>query len=189
MDIRIAGRHLEITDALRNHINGGLAKFENHFDKAVDVDVVLTVEKQRQIAEVNMHANGLRINAKGTSEDMYTSIDSALQKIGRQADKHRDRINRHQPRTARETRDYTHHVLEVAEMDTVDEGASENIEVGHKVVQREQLPMRPLSVEDAIFQLELQEDLFVVFTNAETQRVNVLYRHGDGTLGLIEPPY
>ena len=188
MDVRIAGRHLDVTEALKDHITSGLGRFENHFDKAVDVDVILSVEKQRHIAEINLHANGLRINAKDTSSDLYLSFDSALQKIGRQVDKYRDRINRHQPRTSRESRDYTHHVLELGASESEAE-TSDDIEVGHTIVHREKLPMKPLSIEEACLQLDLQEDLFVVFTNAETQRVNVLYRHGDGTFGLIEPQF
>src|SRR5690606_12706548 len=113
MDVRISGRHIEVTDALKSHIQSAFDRFEHHFDKAVDADVVLTVEKTRHIAEINLHANGLRVNAKSVTEDLYLAFDAALQKVERQVAKYRDRINRHQPRTARETRDYTHHVLEV----------------------------------------------------------------------------
>ena len=104
MNITVSGRHMEMTDAIRDHVHSCLDKVKQHFDKVIDVDVVLSIEKRRQLAEINLHANGLRINAKESSDDLYTSIDAAIGKVDRQVTKHKDRIRRHQPRTARELR-------------------------------------------------------------------------------------
>jgi putative sigma-54 modulation protein len=186
MNISISGRHMDVTDAIRSHVESGLQRVRRHFDRVIDVDVILSAEKKRhrQTAEVNLSANGLRVNAKESSGDLYASIDSAISKIERQVSKHRDRIKRHQPRTARESRALHHNVLEFTPLPPVDEGAS--AEPRHRVVHRESIPLQSMTIDEAAFQLELRDDDFLVFANAETNQVNVVYARGDGTYGLIE---
>ncbi len=180
---------MEITEAIRNHVESGLQRVRRHFDRVIDVDVVLGVEtkRHRQTAEVNLRANGLRVNATESSDDLYASIDSAISKIERQVAKHRDRIHRHQPRTNRETREFQHNVLEIAPPSSADSGTA--VTAAHRVVHREKLALETMSIEEAAFQLELLEDAFLVFSNAETQQVNVVYSRDDGTYGLIEPQF
>lgn len=185
MNVTITGRRVEVTDALRAYIENGLAKVRHHFDKVIDVNVVLDVEKHRHIAEVNVHTNGLRMHGKEVSSDMYASVDAVLQKLDRQVRKYKDRINQHQPRHAREVRDYHHHIIERV----LEEDRGESLDVTHRVVHREKLTMKPMNVEEALMQLDLIDDAFLVFSNADTQQVNVLYARDDGTYGLIEPQF
>jgi len=145
----------------------------------------LTVEKHRHIVEINLHANGIRIHGKESSSDMYASVDAVLVKIDKQVRKYKDRINRHQPRSAKELRDYHHQVIEYVPQ--TDELALEG--PSHRVVLREELAMKPMSVDEAVMQLELVDDHFLVFSNADTQQVNVIYARDDGTYGLIEPQF
>jgi putative sigma-54 modulation protein len=174
-----------MTDALKTYIDTGLRKLRIHFDRAITADVVLAVEKHRHIAEINLHANGIRIHGKESSSDMYASVDAVLAKIDKQIRKYKDRINRHQPRTAKELRDYHHQVIEfVPEAEEPDETPAT-----HRVVLREKLAMKPMSVDEAVMQLELVDDRFLVFSNADTQEVNVIYAREDGTYGLIEPQF
>jgi putative sigma-54 modulation protein len=95
---------MEMTQGIRDHVEQGLEKLRGRFDKVIDVDVILSVEKYRHIVEINLRANGVRINAKEASEDLYVSFDAALGKVDRQVSKHKDRVNRRQPRTVREAR-------------------------------------------------------------------------------------
>ena len=192
MKIAISGRHMDVTDALKAYIGNGLEKVRSHFDKVIDADVVLSVEKHRHIAEVNLHANGIRIHGKESSPDMYASVDAVLEKLDKQVRKFKDRINRHQPRTAREARDYHHNVIELIESlhdAEVEEQEQEQEQVNHTVVKREKIAMKPMSVDEAAMQLELVDDHFLVFSNSETQQVNVIYARDDGTFGLIEPQF
>ena len=153
MNVNITGRHMEMTDALKSYIEGGLGKVRSHFDQVIDVDVVLTVEKHRHIAEVNLHANGIRIHGRETSSDMYASVDAVLAKLDRQVRRHKEKINRHQPRKVIEGQDYHHNVIEVDHNVEVQEGAEEMVR--HHVVLREKLPMRPMSVDESAMQLDL----------------------------------
>jgi len=188
MNVTITGRHMELTDALKSYIETGLRKIRTHFDKVIDVEVVLSVEKHRHIAEINLHANGVRIHSREESSDMYASVDAVLDKLTRQVRKYKDRINRHQPLTDRELRMYQHAVI-VPEPTNGDQHGEPAQEPQHKVVQREKLPMKPMTLDEAILQFELVEEPFLVFTNAETSQVNVLYARGDGSYGLIEPEF
>lgn len=189
MNVTISGRHMEVTDALRAYIENGLAKVRTHFQRVIDVDVVLSVEKRRHIAEFNLHANGLRIHGKESSTDMYASVDAVLDKLDKQVRKHKGRINRHKPQHARELRDYSHHVIQVDHGETHPETDEQQREPGHHVIEHEKLSMKPMTVEDAAMQLDLIGDSFVVFVSAATQQVNVIYAREDGTYGLIEPQF
>jgi len=177
---------MEMTEALKSYVENRLEKLQSHYDRVTNADIVLSVEKHRHIAEMTLHANGSRIHGKESSTDMYASVDAVLDKIDKQIRKFKERISRYQPRKTKEEREYQHHIIEV--VDDVDEGAS-GAEQGHRIVLREKLSMKPMSVEDAALQLELVEDSFLVFLNAETQQVNVLYSRDDGTYGLIEPKF
>ena len=187
MNLTITGRHMDLTEALKAYVENGLRKLRTHFDKMIDVDIVLSVEKHRQECEINLHANGVRIHAKESTADMYASVDACLGKLDRQIRKFRDRINRHQPRTARETRNYHIGVIELLEPEPRGDGAVQVLAPAHRVVRREKLEMKPMNVEEATMQLDLLDDQFLVFANADTQQVNVIYSRGDGTYGLIEP--
>ncbi len=188
MNITVTGRHMEMTDALKLYIDNGLGKLESHFDRAMDADVVLDVQKHRHTAEVNLRTNGVRIHSKETSADMYASVDAVIEKLERQIRKFKDRINRHQPRRSKEEYDYHHAIISLPSEPKPETPTDELVE--HKVVLREKLTMEPMTVDEAIMQLELgNEQVFLVFSNVETAQVNVLYSRDDGTYGLIEPQF
>lgn len=181
MRVSIAARHLDLTDALRSHVESRLDKVRHHFDRVIDVDVVLSVEKHRHIADVTVHANGIRMHGKETSGDMYTSVDTAIGKIDRQILKFKDRKHRFQPRDGKVA------VVTLEAMDVPIEERIEQAQGNHKRVVHEPLAMKPMSVDEAAMQLELAKDTFLVFRNAQTQEVNVVYAKNDGTIGHINP--
>jgi len=188
MRVSIAGRRLEVTDALKGHVEDRLEKVRAHFDKAIDVNVVLTVEKHRHIAEITVHANGVRIRGKESSDDMYSSVDTVIDKIDRQILKFKDRNHRFQPRKGKVA------VLPTGEISATVEAEREEPAVateaaGPRAIVREPITMKPMNVDEAAMQLEISNDMFLVFSNADTQRVNVLYAKNDGTFGLIEQEF
>jgi putative sigma-54 modulation protein len=186
MNVVFTGRHMDLTDALKSYIEAGLQKLKIHFDKVTTADVILAVEKHRHIAEINVHVNSMRIHSKESSSDMYASVDAVLTKLDKQVRKYKDRINRHQPRTTKEGMDYHHQIIE--SIPESEEPYSPEV-LRHRVILREKLVMKPMNVDEAVLQLELVDDSFLVFSNAETQEVNVLYACEDGTYGLIEPQF
>ncbi|MFO7974475.1 MAG: ribosome-associated translation inhibitor RaiA [Candidatus Hydrogenedentota bacterium] len=188
MQLDISGRHMEITDALRSHVKTRLEKLKGHFDKVIDADVVLSVEKHRHVAEVTLHANGIRIHGEESSADMYSSVDAVVAKLEKQIRKYKDRVKRHNSRKAGE-RIVPETGLIEPDQDLEEESPDNELKIQNKTILRERLPMKPMDIVEASLQLELAEEPFIVFSNAETQQVNVMYARSDGTYGLIEPQF
>lgn len=95
MQINLTGRHLEITEPLKEFVEEKFSKLERHFEQINNVYVVLSVEKIRQIAEATVHVNGAEIFANSESEDMYAAIDLLIDKLDRQVIKHKEKLTRH----------------------------------------------------------------------------------------------
>jgi putative sigma-54 modulation protein len=188
MQVSISGRHMEVTEALKDHIGGRLDKVTGHFDRVIDAEVVLSVEKHRHIAEITLHANGVRIHGKEASEDMYQSIDTVVDKIDRQILKFKDRNHRHHHRRGKP--ENLHEIDEqIARASEALEAAEERGATRNGTVVNESIDMKPMSIEEARLQLELSRDKFLAFSNADTSEVNVMYPKKDGSYGLIQPAY
>lgn len=92
MQVNLTGHHVDITDAMRNHVNDKLARLERHFDHVTNVHVILSVVKLEQKAEATVHISGADVFAESTNADMYTAIDSLIDKLDRQVIKHKEKI-------------------------------------------------------------------------------------------------
>lgn len=91
MNLKLTGNHVEITDAMREYVISKISKITRHFDHVIDVSVILSVEKLKQKAEVNVHVRGKDIFVETDSEDMYASIDSLIDKLDRQILRHKEK--------------------------------------------------------------------------------------------------
>ncbi|WP_440054896.1 ribosome hibernation promoting factor [Pseudoalteromonas sp. T1lg65] len=95
MQLNLTGRHVEITDSLRDYVTNKFAKLERHFDHINNVHVILDVEKLVQKAEATLHVNGGELFASTEHQDMYAAIDSLIDKLDRQVIKHKEKLTRH----------------------------------------------------------------------------------------------
>ncbi len=95
MQIIVTGHHLEITDALRAHIDAKFEKLARHFDNVTDVHVILSVEKLVQKAEATLQLSGAKLFAEDHQEDMYSAIDAMVDKLDRQITKHKEKTGSH----------------------------------------------------------------------------------------------
>ena len=184
MQVSITGRHVELTDALKQYVEEKLQHLKHSFDQVVDVHVVLSVEKFRHRCEVTIQANRLNIHASHETDDMYASIDGVVDKLNRQLKRYRAKMRKHQAAKAPESGgiEVSHRVLERPEAEELPEDHTPT------VLEMERMAAKPMSVDEAVMQLELSERTPVlVFTNEETNSMNVLYRRHDGTLGWIAP--
>ena len=89
MNLNLTGRHLEITPAIRQHVDDKLAKLKNHFDNVIDVNIVLSVDKLQQKAEVTLHLRGKDLHCAAREPDLYAAIDRLIDKLDRQVLKHK----------------------------------------------------------------------------------------------------
>lgn len=187
MAIRVQGKHIAVTDALRAYAEQKLAKLPRHFDRVRDAQVVLSVARdstrgRAQVVEVTVWCDGLVLRAEETSEDMYTSIDRAVDKLERQIEKFRSRIiekrRLDESRRRRRAQQSAESVLEA-------QGTEHPTEP--QIVRVKRFAMKPMTPDEAVLQMELLGHLFFVFRHAGTQDINVLYKRRDGDYGLIEP--
>ncbi len=179
MKIVFRGKHIEVTDAIRNYIEKRLNKIERHFDHILEVIVTLSVEKNRQIVEVTLQASRALIRAEEETDDMYASIDKVADKLERQIQKYKEKyFQRPHPGTERKKL--------VEEGVNVEDGESNGIA---KIVKTKRFAIKPMSVEEAAMQMDLLGHSFFVFANDNTNKVNVIYKRKDGNFGLIEPEF
>lgn len=174
MNIIIRGKHIELTEALKEYVMKRVGKLERFSDEFLDVQVTLLVERERHRVEVTAPIHGIILRGEEETEDMYTSIDMVVEKLERQIDKYRTRINRRM--RSKVVKDY-----ETIKADVV------NDEPRQEVVRNKKFPAKPMSVDEAIMQMNLIGHTFFVFTNAENQEMNVVYLRNDGDYGLLEP--
>ncbi|TFB09071.1 ribosome-associated translation inhibitor RaiA [Candidatus Atribacteria bacterium MT.SAG.1] len=179
MKIIFKGKHIEVTDAMRNYIEKRLNKIERHFDHILEVIVTLSVEKNRQIVEVTLQASRALIRAEEETDDMYASMDKVADKLERQIRKYKDKyLKKSHPGTER--KGLTKEGVNVED--------SESNEIA-KIVKTKRFAIKPMSVEEAAMQMDLLGHNFFVFANDNTNKVNVLYKRKDGNFGLIEPEF
>jgi putative sigma-54 modulation protein len=179
--VKVTGRHLVITDAINEHATRKIESLHLDYPKIIEAHVILGVEKYRHWAEVVLIcSNHITIEAREETNDLYIAIDAVMDKIARQMRKYKTRLlRRHRPR-----RDDVRHLEEqilAPEPTELDEHHE------HAVVRTERYPVKPMYVDEAVLQLEMSTRQFMVFMNARSSRINVLYRRKSGDFGLIEP--
>jgi putative sigma-54 modulation protein len=186
MDVMVKGRNISVTEALERYATGKVERIAKFFDDGRSVsrvEVELIHERnssnpEPEVADATLFINGTVLKAREASADMYASIDRMSDKLERQVRRYRGRqIDRWHGQRER-------HALEEAGPVIVEEEA-EDIE--SRIVRTKQFQMKPMSPEEAALQMELLDHAFVVFTNADTGEINVVYRRRDGNYGLIEP--
>ncbi len=167
MDVIVRGKNVDVTEALKDHVTRKLSKMEKFFEhQDVTAHAMLTVEKERQIIEVTVPMDGLLLRGEEASPDMYASVDRVVNKLERQLTKYR-------------TRTKSRHGAEVKA-----DGAGHQ---DQELVRRKTFPRKPMTVDEAMMQMDLLGHDFFAFTNAETETINVVYRRQDGRYGLLEP--
>ena len=177
MNVEITGRHVLITPAIRTYILKRLRKFVKILGDDISFHVILDVVKERQTAEILLKSKLLDLTGKGETDDMYNSIVRAIDKLERQALKHKSKIIEGKRQRAK--------AKSVATKLGVGESTARTLAQRTDGIREEEAQRKPMEVEEAAIELNHSEYPFVVFRNAESGAVNVLYRRRDGTIGLI----
>ncbi|HSN92968.1 MAG TPA: ribosome-associated translation inhibitor RaiA [Anaeromyxobacteraceae bacterium] len=181
MQLNITFRHLDPTEALKAHVRDRVAHVQRFVDRATEAHAVLHVENVHHHAEITVKAGRFLLRGTARTPDMYASIDAAADRIERQLKKHKDKL------TSAHRSNGTPHNLAPAEVrhEVFDllEGAGKP---ARRVVKSVQFQAKPMSIDEAILQLDLLDSGFFVFQNERDGTVNVVYRREDGSYGLIE---
>lgn len=174
MKTKIFGKNINITESLKDTVEKKMAKLDKFFYKDVEIKVVLSVEKLRQIIEITVPFGGAVIRAEEVSDDMYYSIDNAIDTLERQIRKHKTKL---------QIKKHTQDTIRFENIEPLD------LEDESKIVKTKKFAMKPMNVEEAVLQMDLVNHNFFVFLNSETEEVNVIYKRKDNNVGLIEPEF
>jgi putative sigma-54 modulation protein len=190
MQLSTTFRHMDASSAVREYAVEKLDKIKKYFNKdPIAAHAVFSVERGfNHVADINITLpNGIVINAKEVTEDMYSSIDLAAARIERQVRKWKEKIRDHKPHGGPST-EFREFVIPAAEFEPQPSAPGDKAPVGagFRVVKDETFSARMMKVEDAVMQLNLLGDELIVFTDTGTQCISVLYRRKDGNYGLIE---
>lgn len=173
MKFIIIGRNIDITEGLKSAVQEKLGKLERYFTPETEIQVTLSVEKDRQKIEVTIPVKGNIIRSEQVSSDMYVSIDLVEEVIERQLRKYKTKIVNQQQAGGNFQKEF------------VEDEFLEDEEVN--IIRTKKFGIKPMYPEDACVQMELLGHNFYVFRNAETDEVNVVYKRKGNTYGLIEP--
>ena len=182
MSVDITGRHIEITEPIRKFATDRLERLRGVMDEILEVHFILTVEKhQRHIAELNIKTRRDFYHGEEVSTDMYTSIAAVIDKVEKQ-------ILRGKQRSVARKRHNNNHkgaeVITTTSVLEVEEALGERLP---RIIRSHQVAAKPMSVDDAAIEIGDSNHDFLVFRNADTERLNVVYKRKDGNIGWIEP--
>jgi putative sigma-54 modulation protein len=179
MEIRVTFRHVHPSNGLREYAEKKVARLERFAHVLLDAHVILSVEKQRHCAEIQVSGRNLQVTAIEETTDLYSALDLALDKVERQIKKHDEKRKNRKPLRSNSTRGRLTNVSgqEARTHETVLDGVR---------LSSERVAVKPMSVDEAALQLEQGGGPFVLFRHDGTDEFAVLYRAKDGSLRLIQ---
>ncbi len=180
MQISVTVKNTESEVWFKDYIKERLEKLKKYIDTPVEARVVLSVEKFRNVAEVTLLARGVNINGKEEAKEMQLAIDSVVEKIERQMKKHRGKI-----------RDRKTGISKNKDMSPLESTSETYEDLGEdseysKVVETRKIVLNPMSLEDAIMEIESSKNRFILYRDFSSEKVNLIYRREDGNYVLIE---
>jgi putative sigma-54 modulation protein len=179
MDIRFSGKNLAVTEGMKQHLTQKLLKFEKYAPRLVDSHVILVKQKYLYAAEITLMAKNFKAYGDGTSkENIFAAIDAAYVRVEKQLKKFREKVKDHHKKSG---------ATSVAKAGKALERSIPEDEP--QVIRSQAFAAKPMSTEEASMQLQLSPKPFLVFQNASTKQVNVIFKREDGNHGLIEPEY
>lgn len=174
MKVKIEERHMEQSDPLREYAVSEAESLQKFFDGIISVEVTMDVEKERRRVTVFAHLINKKVaKASAESEDMYVSIDSAMDKLERQLKKIKEKLK-------------DKHKGELDNDGMVTDYSSSD-ESQREIVKTDIYFKKPMTPEEASMQLDSYQQEFLVFVNSNNDQVNIIYQRDDGKYGLIDP--
>lgn len=176
MKITITGRKVNLRDNFKELAKKKLSRFDRIFDEDAQATVVVTIEKNRQIVEITIVSRGMIYRAESTDFEMNDALDQVISSLGRQIRKNKSKLDKeiHSSALDEYVQDYLH--------STEDEESGE-----YKIVRTKHFFVKPLSVDEAILQMNMLGHQFYMFRDGATGEINVVYKRKDGNYGLLEP--
>lgn len=172
MLLNFVGKNIELTESLKNVAEKKFSKLDKYFSEEAEARVVFSTVREQQTVEVTIFLPKTIIRAEETTDDMYSSMDNAVDALARQIRKHKTKLKRRYQNN------------ETIRFDEITEKEKEETE--NKIVKRKNFELSPMNEEEAILQMELLNHNFFVFLDADTETVSIVYKRKDGNYGKIE---
>lgn len=174
MQTSLTFRNMEAEEWLKDYVDKKLSRIERYMDKPVSATVTLSMEKFRNVAEVKLSARGINLQGREEAKEMTLAVDSVIDKVERQIKKYKQKTRNHKDVASRS--------------ESMDPGAEEYDEYDEssKVVETKKIILEPMSLEDAILEMDESRKMFVIYRDSSSERVSVIYRRDDGKYVLIE---
>lgn len=174
MNISVTFRNSEGENWQKTYVQERIEKLKKYFDAPAEAHIILSTEKFRNVVEINLSANGWNVNAKEEAKDMHLAVDSCIEKIEKQLKKQREKNREHKPKSIRHTG------AKPAE------GSEEDDDAVTKVVETRKVVLKPMSLEEAILELEGNKARFLIYRDTASEKVSLVYRLEDGNFAHIE---
>jgi putative sigma-54 modulation protein len=172
MQTSVTFKNIDASEHLKSYVSDKLNRLDKYLYNPAEANVVLSVEKFRHTAEINIIGDRLNIIGKEETEDMYSAIDMVMDKLEKQIKKNKQKVRDRRPGKGKDR-------------SNIVEPMSGDEEEQRVVIQN--IVYKPMDIDEAIMQMDLMKGNFLVFTNSQSDKVNVLYRRNDGNYGLIQP--
>lgn len=186
MQITYTFRNLDSSNALKEYAKEKVERVNRYLDKASEAHVVCTLERHNHVCDITIHAGPFSMRGREKSEDMYASVDLAVDKIERQLKRYKEKLKHHKGGAHHHLDELQHIKIKHAVVSVTPPEELSPKDDGPRVIKTNELVAKPMGVDDAVMQMDLLNNDFLVFTNAQTREVNVVYRRKDGHYGLIE---
>ena len=189
-NIQITGRHLAVTESMKDYAMEKVSKLERFVNRIIDVVVIMDIQKIDHRVEMILKVGGIKILSHATTTDMYVSIDQAVDKLEAQILRYKSKIQDYHAK-GRAAVDMNVNIIsprEIAgDLDLDQEDSAQGRFKPHRVVKQETRPLKTLTYEEAVMKMELSNDPFLIFKNEADQKLKVIYRRKDDNFGIIEP--
>jgi putative sigma-54 modulation protein len=179
MKFEYTGRHVEVSPAIRRHVEDHFKKLDHVFngDSTLSTQVIIDVEKNRQIGEIIVYWRDYTLTAKDTNADMYMALTRAMAKIEKQAVKLKKKLIDRTQKSGKS----------VSRVAPQPDGNVEATPRPPRIIPARRYVVKPMTAEEAALRLSDEADQFLLFRDADTSRLGVIYKRKDGNFGLIEP--
>lgn len=175
MKITYTARKVNLRDNFKERVEKKLKKFEKIFSEDATVNVVVTMNKNNQTVEITIKDNSMIYRAEKTQLEMNDALDKCVDVLGRQLRKNKAKLEKK---------------LKSGSIDDLFEAPVEEVEEEeYKVVRTKSIPVKPITIDEAILQMNMIGHKFYMFTNVDTNEINVVYCRDDGAYGLLEPSF
>ena len=192
-NVIVTGRHVHITNGMKEHAVEKISRLEKIGDRIIDVNVTMDIQKLDHRVDILMKYGHTVIRSHGVSNDMYVSIDQAVDKLERQLKRYKNKLQDHHMKgypvfeMPISVWALSHDEAEEINEQIAIETQKEETQGYHKVVSQETRPLKILSEEEAIMKMELSRDQFMVYRSENDRRLKVIFRKSDGNYGVIQP--